>query len=79
MNSPICGLRLASMVFGLMCLAHLLRIITRFHIQLGGFYIHRWTSAVVVVITGLLCVWLWMLASKAEQPKPDAAQAKPAA
>ena len=32
-----------------------------------------------VVITGLLCVWLWMLASKTDQPKADAAPAKPAA
>jgi hypothetical protein len=57
----------------------LLRIILRFQILVGTHYIHRWHSAVVVVVAGLLCVWLWMLASKADQPKPDAAPAKPAA
>jgi hypothetical protein len=79
MNSPTCGLRVASVVFGLMCLGHLLRIIVRVQLHVGGFYIHRWFSAAAVVITGLLCVWLWMLAAKANQPKPDAAPAKPAA
>ena len=79
MNSPTCGLRIASVVFGLVCLAQLLRIIARFQLLVGGFYIHRWISAVVAVVAGMLCVWLWMLASKADQPKPDAAPAKPAA
>ena len=79
MNSPTCGLRVASVVFGLMCLGQLIRIIALLQIHVGGFYVHRWISAVAVVVTGLLCVWLWMLASKADQPKPDAAPAKPAA
>ena len=79
MNSPTCGLRVASVVFGLICLGHLLRIIARLQVNLGGFYVHRWTSAVAVVVAGLLCVWLWMLATKTAQPKPDAAPAKPAA
>jgi uncharacterized membrane protein len=79
MNSPTCGLRVASVVFGLICLGQLLRIITRLQVHVGEFFIHRWISAVVVVVTGLLCVWLWMLTSKTDQPKPDAAPAKPAA
>jgi len=79
MNSPTCGLRVASVVFGLLCLGQLLRIILRFQILVGHHYVHRWHSAVVVVVAGLLSVWLWMLASKTDQPKPDAASAKPAA
>jgi hypothetical protein len=79
MNSPTCGLRVASVVFGLICLGQLLRIILRIQLLVGTCYVHRWHSAVVVVITGLLCVWLWMLAAKTDQPKPDAAPAKPAA
>ena len=62
-----------------MCLAQLLRIIVRVQIHVGSCYVHRWVSAVAVVITGLLCVWLWRLAAKAAQPKVDAAPAKPAA
>ena len=50
-----------------------------FQILVGHHYVHRWHSAVVVVVAGLLSVWLWMLASKTDQPKPDAASAKPAA
>ena len=79
MNSPTCGLRVASVVFGLMCLGQLLRIILRFQLLVGHHYVHRWHSAVAVIITGLLCVWLWMLASKTDQPKTDAAPVKPAA
>ncbi|MDD2762458.1 MAG: hypothetical protein PHE83_00635 [Opitutaceae bacterium] len=79
MNSPSCGLRVASVVFGLMCLGQLLRIILRIQIHVGDCYVHRWVSAIAVVITGLLCAWLWRLASKADQPKTDATPAKPAA
>jgi uncharacterized membrane protein len=79
MNSPTCGLRVASVVFGLICLGQLLRIIARFEICVAGCYIHRWASAIIVVITGVLCVWLWMLSSKADQPKTDATGAPPAA
>lgn len=77
MNSPIVGLRVASVVFGLMCLAQLLRIITCLEIHVGGHYISRKISAVAVVITGALCVWLWLLASKAGKPRSDATPGKP--
>jgi len=77
MNSPAVGLRVASLVFGVMCLAHVLRIITRFQLILGGYSVARKFSAIAVLITGALCVWLWVLASKTDQPKPDAAPAKP--
>ena len=77
MNSPTCGLRVASVVFGLMCLAQLLRIITRLDIVVGGHYIGRKFSAIAVIVTGALCIWLWILSSKAESPKPDATPVKP--
>ena len=68
MNSPAVGLRVASVVFGLMCLAHVLRIITRFQMVLGGYSVARKFSAIAVLVTGALCVWLWMLSSKADKP-----------
>ncbi|HUL53701.1 MAG TPA: hypothetical protein VLT83_09875 [Opitutaceae bacterium] len=77
MNSPAVGLRVASAVFGLMCLAHVLRVITRFQMVLGGYSVPRKFSALAVIITGALCVWLWMLSTKADKPKPDAAPAQP--
>ena len=77
MNSPSCGLRVASVIFGLICLGHLLRIIVRLDIIAGGHFIGRKISAIAVIITGALCIWLWMLSSKADKAKPDATPAKP--
>jgi hypothetical protein len=70
MNMQIIGLRVASVVFGLVALGHLLRVFLRFNIYIDGFYIHRWMSAVAVVVAALLSVWLWMLAKPAAGPAP---------
>jgi hypothetical protein len=77
MNSRTCGLRVASVIFGLICLAHLLRIVARFDIVLGGHFIGRKLSAIAVILMGALCIWLWMLSSKTDAPKADAAPVKP--
>jgi uncharacterized membrane protein len=74
MKSQILGLRVASVVFGLICLAQLLRIIARISIEAGGCYVPRWISAIVVLVAGALCVWLWMLASKADKPAQGGGQ-----
>jgi hypothetical protein len=68
MNSPTLGLRVAGTIFGLMCLAQLLRIITRLEIIVDGHIIARRFSAIAVLVTGALCIWLWMLSSKADKP-----------
>jgi len=70
MSSQTCGLRVASVVFGLMCLAQLLRIITRLEIAVGGHHVPLKISAVVVVVAGALCVWLWLLSSKSAESAP---------
>ena len=77
MNSPTCGLRVASVVFGLVCLAQLLRIITGLAIIVDGHIIGRRFSAIAVIIAGALCIWLWILSSKTDKPKSDATPAKP--
>ncbi len=60
MSSPTCGLRVASAVFGVICVAQLLRILMHVSIVIGGHWIGRKISAVAVVITGVLCIWLWL-------------------
>jgi hypothetical protein len=77
MNSPVVGLRVASVIFGLVCLAQLLRIIVRLEIIVGGHIIARRFSAIAVIVAGALCLWLWMLSTKADKPKPDATPVKP--
>jgi hypothetical protein len=65
MNSKILGLRVASTIFALVCLAQLLRLVMQVEVVAGGNRIPLWPSAVVFVITGSLSLWLWRLA-KAE-------------
>ena len=79
MNSPALGLRIASVIFGLAALGHLLRIILNLHAQLGSWVIGRRWSVVGVVLLVALCVWLWMLAYTAAKPKTETPPAKPAA
>ena len=61
MNSQILGLRVAGTIFGLMCLAQLLRLATQVEVLVGGHQIPLWPSAVGLVIAGGLSVWLWKL------------------
>jgi hypothetical protein len=65
MNSRILGMRLASTVFGVVCLAQLLRVATQVEVIAGGYRIPLWPSVVAAIIAGSLSVWLWRL-SKGE-------------
>ncbi len=78
MNSPTCGLRVASAFFGLVCLAHILRILFRVSVVIGGHPFSRKLSAVAVVITGALCLWLWLLSCKPAQAATEGAEPPPA-
>jgi hypothetical protein len=79
MNSPVLGLRVASVIFGLMGLGQLIRIIVCEGVQVGSCYVGRRWSVVAVIVFGALCAWLWMLASKAAKAKAETPPAKPAA
>jgi hypothetical protein len=79
MNSPALGLRVASVVFGLMGLGQLIRIIAHIQVLANGCPVGRRWSALGVLVFAALCVWLWMLASKAGKPKVETPPAKPAA
>ena len=61
MNSQVLGLRVAGTVFGLACLIQLVRLLARLEVLVGGFQIPLWPSAVAVVITGSLSLWMWRL------------------
>jgi hypothetical protein len=79
MNCPIVGLRVSSVIFGLAALAHLIRIILGWGVEIDGYLLGRRWSVVAVVICAALCVWLWMLACKAAKSKAEPPPAKPAA
>lgn len=61
MNSASLGLRVAGTIFGLMCLAHLGRLVLQFQVELCGYEVPLWLNGLALVLTGLLSVWLWVL------------------
>ena len=61
MSSMIRGLRVASTVFALVCLAQLLRLVFKLEVVAGAHRIPLWVSAAAMVFTGCLSLWLWTL------------------
>ena len=64
MNSQILGLRVASVVFGVICLVQLARLIIRPEVLVAGHLIPLWPSVLAVLILASLGFWLWRLAGK---------------
>ena len=62
MGSQILGLRVASILFGLISIAHLARLIMRPEVLVAGYLMPLWPSALAFVILGGLSFWLWKLA-----------------
>ena len=68
MNSQvIVGLRVAAAVFGLVCLAQLLRLVTQAEVLVAGHRVPLWGSAVAVIIAGVLSFWLWKLSDRSNR------------
>jgi hypothetical protein len=63
MNSPTTGLRVASFLFGIFAIAHLLRLITHTQVAVGTHSIPMGLSWIALAIAAILCIWLWRLAS----------------
>jgi hypothetical protein len=62
MNSPIVGLRVASVILGLISIGHLMRLLIRPEILIAGYLVPLWPSALACVFLGGLSFWLWRLA-----------------
>jgi hypothetical protein len=62
MHSQIIGLRVASIVFGLMSIVQLARLIIRPEVLVAGYLMPLWPSAVAFLFLGGLSLWLWKLA-----------------
>jgi hypothetical protein len=61
MNSPMIGLRSAGVVFGLMCLAQILRLVMQPTVQVAGHLMPLWPSVLAAVILAGLAYWMWNL------------------
>jgi hypothetical protein len=61
MKSQILGLKVASIIFGLMCLAQLMRLVVRPEVLIAGHHVPLWPSGLAFIILGGLSLWLWKL------------------
>lgn len=61
MNSQKLGLKVSCVVFGLLCLAQLLRLLLRPEVLVAGSQLPLWPSALAVAILGSLSLWMWKL------------------
>ena len=61
MNPQILGLRIASIIFGLMSLAQLVRLVMRAEVLVAGHLMPLWPSALALIILGGLSIWMWKL------------------
>jgi hypothetical protein len=62
MNSQITGLRVASVLFGLMAIAQLGRLLIRPEVLVNGYSVPLWPSVLALIFLGGLSLWLWKLA-----------------
>ena len=63
MNSPIIGLRAASIVFGLIAIAQAARLVLQPQILVAGHEMPLWPSVIALLILGAFSFWMWVLAS----------------
>jgi len=57
--------KIASVIFGLIALLHLLRLTFSYpEIVVGGYQVPLWISMVGFVITAILCIGLWKEANR---------------
>lgn len=61
MNNQTLGLRAAGTIFGLVALAHLLRLVTWTEVMIAGHPVPFWPSALAALAAGGLSLWLWKL------------------
>ena len=65
MRSQITGLRVASVVFGLIALAQLMRLITHPPVFVADAPMPLWPSFLGFIIMGGLSFWMWALTQRA--------------
>jgi hypothetical protein len=61
MNSQKTGLRVASLLFAVIALGHLVRLLKHAQVIVGSHTIPLWMSAPLAVIAVLLSFWMWKL------------------
>ncbi|HST29656.1 MAG TPA: hypothetical protein VLK27_02310 [Chthoniobacterales bacterium] len=65
MTSQQMGLRVASLIFALFTIVHIVRLVKHFPVQIGSHVIPIGASWIFVIMGALLCIWMWRLSSTA--------------
>jgi hypothetical protein len=65
MNSQRTGLRVASIIFAIFALGHVVRLFKNAKVLVATHQIPMEVSWVALIIAGGLCIWLWRLSSRA--------------
>jgi hypothetical protein len=65
MSSPATGLRVASLLFAIFAIAHIIRLIGQVQVTVDAIQIPMWVSVVALIVAGLLSSWFWRLSARA--------------
>jgi len=63
MNSPTTGLRVASVIFGIFAIGHLLRLINHAQVTVVTHTIPMGVSWIALIVAVILCIWMWRLSN----------------
>jgi hypothetical protein len=65
MTSQQTGLRVASVLFGIFAIGHIVRLLKHAQVTAGSIEIPMGVSWVALIVAALLSIWLWRLSSRA--------------
>src|SRR5947207_1812970 len=63
MSSQASGLRVASVIFALFAIGHVMRLVTQAQVTVATYQIPMWVSVVALIIAATLSIWMWRLSS----------------
>jgi uncharacterized membrane protein YecN with MAPEG domain len=63
MNPQKTGLRVASILFAIFAIGHLVRLIKNVQVTVGTLAIPMGVSWIALIVAAILCIWLWRLSS----------------
>ena len=65
MNSPRTGLRVASLLFVIFGIGHIVRLINQAPVIVGSHHVPMGVSVVALIVAAGLSLWLWRLSARA--------------
>ena len=63
MSSQAFGLRVASVIFALFGIGHVVRLVKQAQVTVATHQVPMWVSVVALIIAAILSIWMWRLSS----------------